>query len=163
MEVTELKKQCPFCGEEILSTVKKCKHCGEWLEGKPDTEIQNNVSKEGSQEDKESLGFGGRIVGTLILAGVGWALFYFGSWHLILGKKINLFLQYLSTGQLKQQSVILEGDGFLFRINEKYFGFVKDGRFFDSPLIQWIMLILSIGAFIWAIQMLLTGNFGSDD
>ena len=25
-------KQCPYCGEEILTTAKKCKHCGEWLE-----------------------------------------------------------------------------------------------------------------------------------
>lgn len=23
--------KCPFCGEEIQSTAKKCKHCGEWL------------------------------------------------------------------------------------------------------------------------------------
>jgi len=163
MEVTELKKQCPFCGEEILSTAKKCKHCGEWLDGKHGDEIQNHVSKKESQENKESIGFGGRIIGALILAGIGWALFYFGSWHLILGMKIDLFLQYLSTGQLKQQSVILEGDGFLFRINEKYFGFVRDGHFFDSPVIQWIMLILTIVVFFWAIQMLLTGDFGSDD
>lgn len=163
MEATKLKKQCPFCGEEILSTAKKCKHCGEWLDGKPDNEKQNNVSKKESQENKEFIGFGSRIIGTLILAGIGWALFYFGSWHLILGKKIDLFLLYISNGQLKQQSIILEGDGFLFRINEKYFGFVKDGHFFDSPVIQWIMLILSIGVFFWAIQMLLTGDFGSDD
>lgn len=27
----EQTKQCPFCGEEILSVAKKCKHCGEWL------------------------------------------------------------------------------------------------------------------------------------
>ena len=26
------KKRCPYCGEEILSAAKKCKHCGEWLE-----------------------------------------------------------------------------------------------------------------------------------
>ena len=24
-------KKCPYCGEEILSTAKKCKHCSEWL------------------------------------------------------------------------------------------------------------------------------------
>ena len=27
-------KQCPYCSEEILATAKKCKHCGEWFEGK---------------------------------------------------------------------------------------------------------------------------------
>jgi len=25
-------KQCPMCGEEILSVAKKCKHCGEYLD-----------------------------------------------------------------------------------------------------------------------------------
>ncbi len=25
-------KRCPYCGEEILATAKKCKHCGEWLD-----------------------------------------------------------------------------------------------------------------------------------
>ena len=164
MEVTELKKKCPFCGEEILTTAKKCKHCGEWLDGELHAETQvNDNSKKEIQVDDESDSFGGRIVGSLILAGIGWALFYFGSWHLILNRKIDIFLQFLSTGQLKQQSVILDGDGFVFRINDKYFGFIKDGHFFDSPVIQWIMIFLSLGAFFYAIQMLLTGNFGSDD
>ncbi len=162
MNETELKKQCPFCGEEILPTAKKCKHCGEWLEGKPD-EIKNRATEKELEDDEESLGFGGRIIASLILGGVGWALFYFGSWNLVLGKKINLFLQYLSTGQLKQQSFIVDSGGFVFSINEKYYGFIRNERFFDSPVIQWIMLFFALGAFIWAIQMLLTGTVGSED
>jgi hypothetical protein len=27
-------KICPFCGEKILVTAQKCKHCGEWFEKK---------------------------------------------------------------------------------------------------------------------------------
>ena len=31
-------KQCPYCSEEIQEIAKKCKHCGEWLDGtKKDT------------------------------------------------------------------------------------------------------------------------------
>lgn len=29
--MSENTKNCPFCGEEIMATAKKCKHCGEWL------------------------------------------------------------------------------------------------------------------------------------
>ena len=40
-------KHCPFCGEEILSTAKKCKHCGEWLpeqnEKKKDEQSGNSL------------------------------------------------------------------------------------------------------------------------
>ena len=30
--MSEETKNCPACGEEILATAKKCKHCGEWLD-----------------------------------------------------------------------------------------------------------------------------------
>jgi LITAF-like zinc ribbon domain len=31
IEVADEYKECPFCSEQILSTAKKCKHCGEFL------------------------------------------------------------------------------------------------------------------------------------
>ena len=133
MDVKEITKRCPYCNEEIAIKAKKCKHCGEWLEEKQAT-VKKSETKKGKED--ESLGFGGRVVVSLIVAGIGWALFYFGSWHLVFGRKISLMLQYLSSRKLKAQNFILEEDGFVFRINEKYYGFVKDGHFFDSPVLQ---------------------------
>ena len=31
-------KKCPYCGEEIMATAIKCKHCGEWLSNEEDEE-----------------------------------------------------------------------------------------------------------------------------
>ena len=37
--------KCPYCGEEILQTAKKCKHCGEWLNQEEATEeVSYNVA-----------------------------------------------------------------------------------------------------------------------
>lgn len=41
------KKTYPYCGEEIMATAKKCKHCGEWLEAEvPDNgeDVEDSVS-----------------------------------------------------------------------------------------------------------------------
>ena len=40
----ELKK-CPICGEEVMSSAKKCKHCGEWLDEKSRIENQNMLER----------------------------------------------------------------------------------------------------------------------
>ena len=31
VQSVEDTKQCPYCGEKVLATAKKCKHCSEWL------------------------------------------------------------------------------------------------------------------------------------
>jgi len=28
-------RHCPFCDEEIAMRARKCRHCGEWLDGRP--------------------------------------------------------------------------------------------------------------------------------
>lgn len=35
-------KACPFCGEEILETAKKCKHCGEMIKTEEELEEEKN-------------------------------------------------------------------------------------------------------------------------
>ena len=44
-------KRCPYCGEEILSVAKKCKHCGEWL----DKEDAGNGEKRGRAHNKSAV------------------------------------------------------------------------------------------------------------
>jgi hypothetical protein len=39
---SQKKKQCPYCGEEILAIAKKCKHCGEFL----NTSLKHKRSQE---------------------------------------------------------------------------------------------------------------------
>ena len=41
---TKQTKTCPYCGEEILSVAKKCKHCGEWLESEPKQPLKEYIN-----------------------------------------------------------------------------------------------------------------------
>ena len=66
--------RCPYCSEKILSTAKKCKHCGEFL----DKEQQSKEKADGIVNTLGSLG--GTILkiwfGILVILGGLFALIY---------------------------------------------------------------------------------------
>jgi hypothetical protein len=150
MEATQQTKNCHYCNKEILAQAKKCKHCGKWLE--------ENIEEQFDDNDENYLDSNYRWLKSFGLAAAAWALFHFGGWHFVLGKKVSIFLQYLYTGQLKSQDLIWDKSAIAFRINDGYWGFVRDERFFDAPVIQWFMLSFSIMAIFYALKILIFGE-----
>lgn len=51
----ENKKICPYCGEEIAAAAKKCRFCGEWLQGEDAVLVPEAVETE-TVEYKENQG-----------------------------------------------------------------------------------------------------------
>ena len=199
-------KQCPYCGEEILAVAKKCKHCGEWLTEKQESEstvepasgftevkqkrrrrcpfcaemiesglkvcpqckeslVKKQVPKQTQYvETSETITLKELFLETrlasLLCAGFGWILFFFGGWHLVLGEKpskLDQFLHFLGTGRIKQD-FIWDENCIAIRINESFWGFATNDRFFDAPFIQWLMLGFALGAFYYALKILIFGN-----
>lgn len=85
LEQTQDKmKNCPFCGEEILSIAKLCKHCKSDLAA----ETKNNTSPKAflevpATETKVSPQF---VLFMIIFA----FIIFFGNYHIVTGSKINL-------------------------------------------------------------------------
>jgi predicted nucleic acid-binding Zn ribbon protein len=47
-------KNCPYCGKEILKVAKKCKYCGEWLDGSHPNKEQINCPICGERIDADT-------------------------------------------------------------------------------------------------------------
>src|SRR5438128_1436758 len=57
-------KNCPFCGEEVLWTAKKCKHCGETLDvAMRSAEDARRFAKESSRSGGNGLAVTGMVLG----------------------------------------------------------------------------------------------------
>lgn len=63
-------KECPFCSERILVNAKKCKHCGEFLEGETDiskkTETESSSSNRTASAVIVTLGYIGLFIGWIV-------------------------------------------------------------------------------------------------
>jgi|GEM_PF-4231612 hypothetical protein len=153
-------KRCPYCGEEIMPTAKKCRHCGEWLEESKEKE-ETTYS---SVDDNEETSFP-RFLGAILLGGIGFCCFHFGSWSIAFNTKISALEQILYKAENtsfiqflydvltdKKSDFILNSHSILIRINDSYYGFVNTAAYFDSPILQWIMLGVAVVAFVEALK-----------
>lgn len=102
--------------------------------------------------------FSQRISTSIIFALVGLGLFHFGSWHIVVNKHLPA-LDQLMHKLTKKSNFILDDNGIVIRINDAYYGFVNDAHYFDNTIIQWIMLVIALAIFLFAIEHL----FGFDD
>ena len=77
------QKRCPFCGELILAIARKCKHCGEFLDGSQGTQTASAPSEPHTQEPEKTLWtgtpshyyyLGAYVIGTLLLVAYGLGL-----------------------------------------------------------------------------------------
>lgn len=64
-------KHCPYCGEEILSNARKCKHCGEWL-----TEEDRLANFQPDEEESKGYIIGAIVGGviSMVLCAFLWVL-----------------------------------------------------------------------------------------
>ena len=92
-------KICPYCGEEILATAKKCKHCGEWLDksampsgvtsaARPQTSSDTASSEQVKPKKQE---FSNSEIATGCAVGGGMVVLY---WGIIIG--VILFVLHIT-------------------------------------------------------------------
>jgi len=90
----EKTKRCPYCGEEILESAIKCKHCGEWLEKKDSGKMP--VNRKISNWFKDH--FWQTVIPFLLLVG------FLGFKHYLLYKKNHAPLQAIKGWEFLNES-----------------------------------------------------------
>ena len=84
-------KPCPYCGEHILRSAQKCKHCGEFLKGQH--EVKTNVKQ-------------GALIGTVACFAIGIILMFISLWSFIIYSPLFLAAFVLSIVAMSQKRVV---------------------------------------------------------
>ena len=98
---------------------------------------KDKVKEEYEEESKGKLFF--KFILKLIIA---FLILYITGWNLLFNVNV---LDVLILGSKSLNSFILGPNGFAILINEGYYGLYIMDRFFYSPAIAWIGLIIAIG------------------
>lgn len=83
-------RPCPYCGEAILRSAQKCKHCGEFLKG--EHEVQTNVKQ-------------GALIGAVVCFLIGIIVMFVSLWAFIMYTPLFLAAFVLSIAAMAQKRV----------------------------------------------------------
>lgn len=95
-------KHCPYCGEEILSNARKCKHCGEWL-----TEEDRLANFQPDEEESKGYIIGAIVGGviSMVLCAflwvlvVEWTAYEHSAYALVVGAIVGFAVRWTGRGE----------------------------------------------------------------
>jgi hypothetical protein len=90
------------------------------------------ISEESEVTDEDNVNL---VVFYLFLIVVGMALLYVGGWSLVWGE------------YLRGEDLVIESRGLAVRFNGLFYGARITSRFFDSPVVSWLLLIGAFSVF----------------
>lgn len=102
------------------------------------------------------------LIGIAVLIAITYCSFHFGSWEFVWNEKVDLMTVYftngLGFGKLTHSYIFIPTPFALaFRIGDGYYGLSMTGGHIDSPVISWILLIVSIATAYLTLQLLFGG------